>query len=334
MAKNRQIVLRERPVGMIDESCFEVIESPVPDPGPGEALVRVEYVSLDPAMRGWLDAGDTYVSAVGIGEVMRSGGLGEVVASNDPAVPVGATASGFVGWQDYALVGGEREQPIVLPDGIEPLDALSVYGGTGLTAYFGMLEVGRAKDGETVVVSGAAGATGSAAGQIALILGCRVVGIAGTDEKCSWVADGLGFDACINYRTEDVGACLRETCPDGIDVFFDNVGGEILDLVLARINDYARIVLCGAISNYNAVELPPGPRNVGNLIVHRGRMEGFIVLDYRERFLEAILALAGWVGEGRLKHRVDVVEGLEQAPRAINRLFTGENTGKLVVKVA
>jgi NADPH-dependent curcumin reductase len=334
MANNRQIVLRERPTGMIAESCFELVEVPVPEPGPGQALVRVRYVSLDPAMRGWLNEGDTYVPAVGIGEVMRSGGLGEVVASNDPAVPVGATAYGFTGWQDYAVVGGDDVPVTVLPEGVEALDALSVYGVTGLTAYFGMLDIGRPEAGETVVVSGAAGATGSVAGQIARIRGCRVVGLAGTDEKCRWVTDELGFDACINYKTDDIVARLDETCPDGIDVFFDNVGGEVLELVLARINDYARIVLCGAISVYNADEPPPGPRNYFNLVTHRSRMEGFLVLDYVDRFLEGVLALAGWVAEGRIKHRVDVVEGLEQAPTAINRLFTGENTGKLVVKVA
>jgi NADPH-dependent curcumin reductase CurA len=334
MDTNRQIVLRERPAGMITDSCFELIESPVPEPGAGQALVRTQYVSLDPAMRGWLDEGDTYIAAVGIGEVMRCGGLGEVVASNNPALPVGATVYGFMGWQDYVLAGGDNEVPQVLPAGVDPLDALSVYGATGLTAYFGMLDIGRPEAGETVVVSGAAGATGSVAGQIARIRGCRVVGTAGTDDKCRWVTDDLGFDACINYRREDVRTRLRETCPGGIDVFFDNVGGEILDVVLARIRDNARIVLCGAISGYNAAELPPGPRNYANLIIHRGRMEGFLVFDYRDRFPEAVLALAGWVADGQISYRVDVVEGLEQAPRAINRLFTGENTGKLVVKVA
>jgi NADPH-dependent curcumin reductase CurA len=334
MPANRQIVLRERPVGMIGDSTFELVESPIPEPGPGEAVVRVTYLSLDPAMRGWIDAGDTYIAEVKIGDVMRGGGIGEVVASDTSALPVGSTVTGFLGWQDYMLVDAEADPPRVLPDGVAPVDALSVYGGTGITAYFGMLDVGRPQAGETVVVSGAAGATGSVAGQIARIQGCRVVGLAGTDEKCRWVTEECGFDACINYRTEDVRARLRQTCPDGVDVFFDNVGGEILERVLDRINDRARIVLCGAISIYNAVDLPPGPRNYFNLVVHRARMEGFIVLDYLERFAEAVIALAGWVADGRIKHRVDVVEGLEQAPCAMNRLFTGENAGKLVVKVA
>ena len=334
MAKNRQIVLRERPTGMIDDRCFELIEEPVPEPGPGQALVRIQYVSLDPAMRGWLDDRDSYLPPVGIGEVMRSGGLGEVVVSNDPAVPVGSTVNGLVGWQDYALIGGEGGRATVLPEGIDPIDALSVYGATALTAYFGVLDVARPETGETVVVSGAAGATGSVAGQIARIKGCRVVGVAGTEDKCRWVTDELGFDACVNYKSEDVAARLDETCPNGIDVYFDNVGGEILDLVLDRINLRARIALCGAISIYNATELPPGPSNYFKLVTCRARMEGFLLFDYVDRFAEGVLALAGWVAEGLVKHRVEVVEGLEQAPTAINRLFTGENSGKLVVKVA
>jgi NADPH-dependent curcumin reductase len=334
MATNRQIVLCERPTGMIDDRCFEVIEGPLPEPGPGQALVRIQYLSLDPTMRGWVDERDSYMPPVAIGEVMRSGGLGEIVASNDPSLPVGSIVNGLVGWQDYALVGEGAGMATVIPEGIDPLDALSVFGATGLTAYFGMLDVARIEEGDTVVVSGAAGATGSVAGQIARIKGCRVVGLAGTDEKCRWVTDDLGFAACINYRTEDVGARLSETCPDGIDVYFDNVGGPTLELVLDRINDRARIALCGAISIYNATELPPGPRNYFNLVVHRARMEGFLLFDYVDRFAEGVITLAGWAAEGLIKHRVDVVDGLEQAPSAVNRLFTGENTGKLVVKVA
>ena len=334
MATNRQIVLRERPTGMIDDRCFELIEGPVPEPGPGQALVRIQYLSLDPTMRGWVDDRPSYMPPVAIGEVMRSGGLGEIVASNDPALPVGSTVNGLVGWQDYALIGAGAGMASVIPDGIDPLDALSVFGATGLTAYFGMLDVARIDEGDTVVVSGAAGATGSVAGQIARIKGCRVVGLAGTDEKCRWVTEDLGFDACINYKTEDVGARMTETCPDGIDVYFDNVGGPTLELVLDRINDRARIALCGAISTYNQRELSAGPRNYFNLVVHRARMEGFLLFDYVDRFGEGVIALAGWAAEGLIKHRVDVVDGLEQAPTAVNRLFTGENTGKLVVKVA
>ena len=331
---NRQILLNARPVGEIKDSDFKYREAPIPAAGPGQFLARNLYLSLDPAMRGWLDDRDSYLPPVGIGEVMRSGGLGEVVASNDPAVPVGSTVNGLVGWQDYALIGGEGGLATVLPEGIDPIDALSVYGATGLTAYFGVLDVARPEAGETVVVSGAAGATGSVAGQIARIKGCRVVGLAGTEDKCRWVTDELGFDACINYKTEDVAARLDETCPNGIDVYFDNVGGEILDLVLDRINLRARIALCGAISTYNATVLPPGPSNYFKLVTCRARMEGFLLFDYVDRFAEGVLALAGWVAEGLIKHRVEVVEGLEQAPTAINRLFTGENSGKLVVKVA
>ena len=217
----------------------------------------------------------------------------------------------------------------------EPLTAyLSVLGVTGLTAYFGLLEVGGTTEGETLVVSGAAGATGSVAGQIGKIVGCRVVGIAGGPDKCAWLTDELGFDGAIDYKSQDVGARLRETCPNGIDVFFDNVGGEILDAVLAQINLHARVVLCGAISQYDTAELAPGPRNVINLIPQRGRMEGFIVLDYRDRFIDAILQLGQWVQEGRIRYAEDVVDGLENMPAAFRKLFTGENTGKLIVKVA
>jgi NADPH-dependent curcumin reductase CurA len=241
---------------------------------------------------------------------------------------------GLTGWQDYAVADSGARAMTVLPPGIPLLDAISVYGVTGMTAYFGMLEIGRPDEGETVVVSGAAGATGSIAGQIAKIKGCRVVGIAGSDEKCAWVTNKLGYDACINYRTDDVAARLRETCPNGVDVFFDNVGGEILNAVLALINLRARIALCGAISTYNTPEPLPGPSNYRQLIVQRGRMEGFIILDYIDRFPEAQLQMASWVVDGKIQHAEDVVAGLENAPAALNRLFTGANTGKVIVKVS
>jgi NADPH-dependent curcumin reductase CurA len=237
-------------------------------------------------------------------------------------------------WSDYTVVrpGVDIVRPIPRQ---EPITAfLSVYGVTGLTAYFGMFDVGEPKERETVVVSGAAGAVGSVAGQIGKIIGCHVVGIAGGPEKCAWLTDELGFDAWIDYKSEDVSARLRETCPDGIDVFFDNVGGDILDAVLAQINLHARVVLCGAISQYDTADLAPGPRNIVNLIPQRGRMEGFNLLDYRDRFLEAIVQLGQWVEEGRIRYAEDVVDGLENTPAAFRRLFTGENTGKLIVKVA
>ncbi len=328
---NRQWVLASRPSGMVGEENFRFVEAPIPDPGEGEYLVRTLYVSVDPAMRGWLVDRPSYVPPVGIGEVMRASGAGRVVASNNSSMPVGRIVTGLTGWQDYAVA---REGFRPLPDGVTPEAALSVLGLTGMTAYFGLFDVGELEEGETVVVSGAAGAVGSVAGQIAKIKGCRVVGIAGSPDKCAWVTDDLGFDACIDYRAEDVGRRLRETCPDGIDLYFDNVGGPILDLALARINERARIVLCGAISSYNATEPRPGPSNLGVLIPKRGRMEGFIVFDYASRYKEAAREMGAWIAEGKLQSREQLVEGLERAPDALRMLFEGANTGKLLVKVA
>jgi NADPH-dependent curcumin reductase CurA len=330
---NRRVLLAARPQGMADETCFRLERDKAPAIGDGEALVRVVYLSIDPTIRPWLEH-DGYLPKVELGGVIRSGGLGEVVQSRNPQYRVGDLAFGMTGWQDYAVADSGARSMTVLPPGIPLLDAISVYGVTGMTAYFGVLDVGRPQEGETVVVSGAAGATGSVAGQIAKITGCRVVGIAGADEKCEWVVYKLGFDACINYRTEDVGARLRETCPDGVDVFFDNVGGTILQAVLDHINLRARVVLCGAISTYNDRVAPPGPSNYTQLINRRARMEGFLILDYIDRFPEAQLQMAGWVVDGRIQHTEDVVDGLENAPAALNRLFTGANTGKVIVKVS
>ena len=333
-ATNRQLVLAARPVAMADDSCFRLEQADAPAIGDGEALVRVVYLSIDPTIRGWMNEADTYLPAIRLGEVIRSGGIGEVVESRNPTYSVGDLVFGMTGWQDYAVADGGARTMTVLPPGIPLLDAMSVYGATGMTAYFGLLDVGRAQEGETVVVSGAAGATGSIAGQIAKLTGCRVVGIAGTDEKCAWVTNKLGFDACINYRTEDVAARLRATCPDGVDVFFDNVGGEILQAVLDRISLRARVVLCGAISMYNVPEPPPGPSNYVQLIIKRARMEGFLLLDYVARFPEAQLQMASWVVDGKIQHAEDVVAGLENAPVALNRLFSGANTGKVIVRVS
>jgi NADPH-dependent curcumin reductase CurA len=322
------------PAGALGDEHFDLVEEPVPDPADGEVLVRTLYLSLDPAIRVWMNGVDTYVPGIHVGDVMRAGGLGEVVRSRNPAYAEGDLVFGMMHWSDFYVARSG-------PDGLtpvprqEPLTAyLSVFGVTGLTAYFGLLDIGRPEEGDTVVVSGAAGATGSVAGQIAKIRGCRVVGIAGGPEKCAWLTDELGFDAAIDYKSQDVSAGLRETCPGGIDVFFDNVGGEILDAALGQLALHGRVVLCGAISQYDTAELAPGPRNVINLIPQRGRMEGFILLDYRDRFLEAIPQLMQWVEEGRIRYAEDVVDGLENAPAAFRRLFTGENTGKLIVKVA
>ena len=331
---NRQLLLAARPHAMADDACFRLEQVDAPVIGDGEALVRVVYLSIDPTIRSWMNEADTYLPAIRLGEVIRGGGIGVVVDSRNPAYSAGDLVFGMTGWQEYAVADSGDHAMTVLPPGIPLLDAMSVYGVTGMTAYFGVLDVGRPKEGETVVVSGAAGATGSIAGQIAKIHGCRVVGIAGTDEKCAWVTNKLGFDAHINYRTEDVGARLRATCPDGVDVFFDNVGGKILRAVLDRINLGARVVLCGAISMYNSPEPPPGPSNYMQLIIKRARMEGFLVLDYVSRFPEAQLQMASWVVDGKIQHAEDVVAGLENAPAALERLFTGANTGKVIVQVS
>ncbi len=334
-AMNRQILLAARPVGMIKESDFKQREVPLPALRDGECLVRNIYLSLDPTNRGWMNEQDTYMPAIKIGEVVRGGGAGVVVESKNPAYTPGDLVFGMIGWQDYCVTSSKDALPMnVIPPGVPLTAALSVLGVTGITAYFGLLDIGQPREGDTVVISGAAGATGSVAGQIAKIKGCRVIGIAGSPEKCRWVTGDLGFDACINYKTEEVAARLKQTCPKGIDVYFDNVGGDILNAVLAQIAPRARIVLCGAISMYNATDLPPGPSNYVSLIIHRARMEGFIVMDFLPRFPEAFMQISQWLGEGKIKYKVDVVHGLEQAPTAINRLFTGANTGKLLVQIS
>ena len=331
---HRVIKMASHPAGALEEDDFELVDERVPEPGDGEALVRTLYLSLDPAIRVWMNGIDTYVPGIHVGDVMRAGGLGEVVQSRNAAYTEGDLVFGMMQWSEYCIARAGPDGMMTLPRQ-EPITAfLSVLGVTGLTAYFGMFDVAQPKEGETVVVSGAAGAVGSVAGQIGKIIGCRVVGIAGGPEKCAWITDELGFDAWIDYKSEDVAARLRETCPDGIDVFFDNVGGDILDAVLGQINLHARIALCGAISQYDTAELSPGPRNFLNLIPQRGRVEGFILLDYRDRFVDAILQLGQWVQEGRIRYAEDIVDGLENAPTAFRRLFSGENTGKLIVKVA
>jgi NADPH-dependent curcumin reductase len=334
MPVNRKILLVQRPVEMFDDECFDIVEEAVPEPGDGEAVVQLEYFSLDPAMRGWARDERSYLPPVQIGDVMRSGGAGRVIASNNPSLPVGTGVMGLLGWQEYALVGGATgllANP--LPEGIELVDSLSLFGSTGVTAYIGVTEIGKPKPGETVVVSGAAGGVGSIAGQVAKILGCRVVGVAGTKEKCSWVVDELGFDACIDYKEGNVADALHDACPEGIDVYFDNVGGEILDAALEHMNDFGRLVECGMISAYNDKEPVPGPKHMTNIVKRRLRMEGFIVIDYLARFAEAAIQLGTWAAEGKLKNRVHVVDGFLSTPRAVNLLFTGGNVGKLVVKL-
>ena len=334
MALNRQWRLAARPSGLPKESDFSWHEEPVAEPGDGELLVRNLYLSLDPANRGWMTGRKTYIDPVGIGDVMFGSTIAVVESSRHRDFQPGEIVSGFLGWQDYALASPRAlvKLPPELPVPLE--DYFAVFGHVGMTAYFGLLDVGRPAEGETLVVSAAAGAVGSLVGQLGKLHGCRVVGIAGSDEKCSWLTSELGFDAMVNYRSEPVAEALAASCPEGIDVYFDNVGGEILEAALSGINDRARIVVCGMISQYNAIEPPPGPRNLGNLLIHRARMEGFIVLDYFLRASEAIDALGAWVSEGRLRYRVHVVEGLEEAPAALNYLFDGRNKGKLIIKLA
>ncbi len=329
---NRQFLLKSRPVGPIRESDFAYREQPVPVPGADEVLVRNIYLSLDPAMRGWMNPGKSYIPPVEIGEVMRGITVGRVAASNHPDFAEGDIATGLLGWQDYGVADGKRLEKV--SHALPMTASLSVLGLTGRTAYFGLLEVGKPEKGETVVVSGAAGAVGSIAGQIARLRGCRVAGIVGSDDKCAWITGELGFDAAVNYKTGDLERDLRRHCPDGVDVFFDNVGGETLDTVLGLINTGARIVICGAISTYNATEPVPGPYNMRMLLVRRARIQGFIVFDYRDRYREATARLAQWVKEGKIAYAEDVVEGLEQAPKVINRLFDGSNTGKLIVRIS
>ena len=329
---NRQFRLAARPVGLPRASDWTLDTQPVPEPGEGEFLVRMEYISLDPAMRGWMNEGKSYVPPVGIGEVMRAYSAGEVVASQHPKFPVGSRVAGLFGVQEYSLSDGKGAR--VVDTALAPLPTyLGVLGMTGMTAYFGLLDVGEAKEGDTVVVSGAAGAVGTVVGQVAKIKGCRVVGIAGGEEKCRWLVEELGFDAAIDYKREDVRAALRQHCPKGIDIYFDNVGGEILDAALLNLALHARVVVCGAISQYNATEGVRGPSNYLSLLVNRARMQGMVVFDYAARYGEAARDMAGWLAEGRLKAREDIAEGFETFPDALLRLFRGDNTGKLLLKV-
>jgi NADPH-dependent curcumin reductase CurA len=331
---NRQWRLARRPKGMVQEADFRWTEEPVPPLAEGQLLVRNLYLSLDPTQRGWMSA-DTYLPAVAVGEVMRSFGVGEVVESRRPGFAPGELVQGGVGWQDHLVTDGGGPLALSkLPKGADIPLAMSVLGLTGVTAYFGLLEVGRPRPGETVVVSGAAGATGSVVGQIAKIQGCRALGIAGGADKCGWLTGEAGFDAAVDYKSERVDRRLAELCPDGIDVFFDNVGGEILEAALANLAMRGRVVICGAISRYNDKVPPAGPRNYLSLLVKRGRMEGFLVLDYWSRAGEAVDALGRWVAEGKIRYQVDVQEGLENAPKTLLRLFEGRNRGKQLLKIA
>lgn len=331
-SNHRQWRLRRRPVGEIGPDDLELVSVPKPVPGPGQILVRTIYLSLDPTNRIWMSDRPQYMPPVAIGDVMRGGVVGVVEQSNHPHFAVGDFVRPAIGgWQEYVVA--DAAQRLKVDDTVPLLAHMSAMGMTGATAYFGLLDIGRPQPGETVVISAAAGAVGSIAGQIAKLKGCRAVGIAGSDDKCSWVTRELGFDACINYRTQDVGAALSRECPSGIDVDFENVGGPILDEVLARINMNARVVLCGLISTYNTDGPVPGPYQFSMILMRRALVKGFIVSDYAARFKEFYADMAQWLAQGRIQWRVDVVDGLENAASAVRRLFTGENTGKLVVRV-
>jgi NADPH-dependent curcumin reductase CurA len=330
---NDRVVLRRRPQGLLAKDDVEIERGvELPDLADGEALIEVGWLGLDATVRTWLSKAEGYLPAVEIGEVVRASGIGRVVATRGETLALGDHVYGLPGWQRYGVV---RDDPLATNLGRE-VDApamLAVYGATGLTAYVGVVDVGAVQAGETVVVSAAAGATGSLAAQIAKIQGCRVVGICGSDDKVRWLLDDLGLDGAINHRSDDVRSRLKELCPDRIDVYFDNVGGPILDAVLDQLAMRARVVLCGAIAIYNASGRPPGPANYFQLINRRARMEGFLSLDHWDRFPDVAATLGGWMAEGKLHYRTQVYEGLDSAVDALNALFTGANTGKTVIRL-
>lgn len=330
---NHQFRLAARPVGMPKHSDWNYAEEAVREPGSGELLVKVLQISLDPAMRGWVSAMRSYMPPVGIGEVMRALAAGRVVESKNPNFAVGDHVYGMLGVQEYAISDGKGLSKV--DTRLAPLPKyLSVLGMPGMTAYFGLLDTGAPQPGNTVVVSAAAGAVGSVVGQIAKIKGCRAVGLAGGAQKCQYITGELGFDAAIDYKNEEVTVGLRKNCPKGIDVYFDNVGGDILDAVLAQINLGARIVICGGISQYNNTTPVKGPSNYLSLLVNRATMKGMLVTDFMDRYPQAAREMAGWMAAGKLKSREDMVAGLQNFPEALVKLFTGENFGKLILKVA
>ena len=331
--KNKQYKLAARPVGTPKDTDWEFTSSDIPTAGDGEVVVKVHYVSLDPAMRGWMNDAKSYIPPVGLGEVMRAGTVGEVIESNNPAFSVGDCVTGYHGVQQYGKSDGK--DLVKVDPKLAPLQSyIGGLGMPGLTAYFGLTDVGAVKEGDTVLVSGAAGAVGSMVGQIAKIKGARAVGLAGGADKCKYVVEELGFDACIDYKSDSFLSDLKEPLKSGVDVYFDNVGGDILDIALARLNRHARVVICGAISQYNNTTPVQGPVNYLNLLVQHARMEGFVVFDYVKQYGEGSMQLGKWYSEGKLKLKEHIDEGIENFPSTFLKLFTGENFGKLVLKVS
>jgi len=330
---NKQIIFKKRPIGYPEESTWSLESHPIPEPKEGEVLIEHHYISLDPAMRGWMNDNKSYIAPVQIGEVMRAGSIGKVVKSNNhPKFKVGDCLTGWGGVQQYVTTDGKGWFQV--DDSIAPMPLfISTLGMPGMTAYFGITEVGKIKEGDIVLVSGAAGAVGSVVGQIAKIKGCTVVGIAGGQEKCDYLVNELGFDAAIDYKSEDIYKALKEKCPEGIDVYFDNVGGEILDAALTKIRMHARIVICGAISQYNNKVRMKGPSNYLNLLVKRGTMQGMVVMDYAKDYAKAAQEMGMWIAQGKLKSKEAIFEGIENFYETFGRLFSGDKRGKLILKV-
>ncbi len=330
---NKQIIFKKRPIGFPDESTWSLETTSIPEPKEGEVLIQHHYISLDPAMRGWMNDNKSYIAPVGIGDVMRAGSIGKVIKSNNhPSYKVGDCLTGWGGVQQYVTTDGKGWHKV--DDTIAPMPLfISTLGMPGMTAYFGILEVGKLKEGDIVLVSGAAGAVGSVVGQIAKIKGCRVVGIAGGKEKCDYLVNELGFDAAIDYKSEEIYSALKKNCPEGVDVYFDNVGGEILDAALSKLRMHARIVICGAISQYNNKVRIKGPSNYLNLLVKRASMQGMVVMDYAKDYGKAAMEMGGWIAEGKLKSREAIFDGIENFYDTFGRLFSGEKKGKLILKV-
>lgn len=331
---NRQLVLQRRPQGVATHDDVQLREAPIGRPGENQILVRNHYLSIDPAIRDWMSERPSYLPSIVLGDPVRSTVIGEVIESRHPKFKPGQLAVGIGGWEDYSVADGDAFGPVELQEGDEEQHYLSIYGAVGMTPYFGLIDAGKPQPGQTVLVSAAAGAVGSLVGQIARIKGCRAVGIAGSEEKCRWIVEELGFDAAINYRTtKDMVAAIGEACPQGVDVYFDNVGGEILDATLLNLNKDARVVFCGAISSYNSTQPVPGPFNFWQILARSATVEGYLVSDYLDRFPEGIEQMRQWVGEGRIRFREQVVDGLENTLDAFNLLFEGRNEGKLLVRL-